>query len=109
MDSGLSPTDKTPFEGTWERVRNEMTRWTFAGNAYEVYDELASESGDHYHKGTFIFKEDPSKNRGMIEFRQTHSAKTSGAWTPNEEYERTTYKFVNDTTLEISSARYRKK
>jgi hypothetical protein len=90
-------------------MKNEMTRWTFAGNMYEVYEALAGESGEHYYKGAFIYKEDPSKNRGMIELRQTHSAKTSGAWSPDEEYERTIYKFINDTTIEISSSRYRKK
>jgi hypothetical protein len=100
--------DKTPFEGTWERIKNEMTRWTFTGNTYEVYWELEGEAGEHYYKGTFTYEE-LSPGKGTIIFEQTHSAVTSGAWSPAEDTEMTSYRFVDATTLEIMSAKYRKK
>ncbi|MDR1889119.1 MAG: hypothetical protein LBQ81_07070 [Zoogloeaceae bacterium] len=99
---------KTPFEGTWERMENEMTRWKFVGNTYEVYWELEGEFGEHYYKGTFTYKENVP-NRGIITFEQTHSAVTSGAWKPDTDTEITHYNFIDGATLAITSARYRKK
>lgn len=100
--------NKTPFEGTWERVKNEMTRWTFSGNTYKVYWELEGEAGEHYYRGTFFFKE-LSPGRGIITFEQTHSSLTGEIWTEAEETEQTSYKFINSNELEIMSAKYKKK
>jgi hypothetical protein len=112
LNCGISAAaDKTPFEGTWEREKNEMTRWTFRGNTYEVYRELSVESGEHYYKGTFTYKELPSSSGGMgqITFKQTHSAVTkNGDWKPDKHTTITGYRFIDNTTLNITSARYKK-
>jgi hypothetical protein len=101
--------EPTPFEGTWESDKNEVSRWTFVGNAYEEYRELEGTSGEHYYKGTFNYKENTPR-RGMILFDQTHAARTSGAWQPAEEGSSMTgYEFVDAATLKISSRIYRKK
>jgi hypothetical protein len=92
---------KNSFEGTWEFTRNEMHSYTFTGNKYEEYHELEGESGEHYHKGTFTYEE-ISSGYGFITFEQTHSAiENNGVWTSDEDTEKTSYEFINDTILNI--------
>jgi hypothetical protein len=100
--------NNTPFDGTWERVKNEITRWKFSGNTYEVYWELEGESGEHYYKGSFTYKE-LAAGRGVITFEQTHSSVTGDIWVEAKETEITSYKFIDGDELEIMSARYKKK
>lgn len=106
--AAIAADNKNPFEGTWERIKNEMTRWTFTGNTYKVYWELEGEAGEHYYRGRFFFKE-LSPGRGIITFEQTHSSLTGDIWVEAEETEQTSYKFINDSELEIMSAGYKRK
>ncbi|MDR2104770.1 MAG: hypothetical protein LBP51_03335 [Deferribacteraceae bacterium] len=98
---------KTPFEGSWENTKNETVRYKFSGSAYEAYWELEGENGEHYYKGRFSYRE-LSPGAGAIEFEQTHSAVTEGAWKQDEDDEMTNYRFLNSNTLEINSMKYEK-
>jgi hypothetical protein len=114
LNCGISAAaDGISFEGTWEREKarkNETSYWKFSGNTYVHYRELAGYSGEHYYKGTFTHEELPSKSggMGMIKFKQTHSAVTEGDWNPAKDNTTTGYRFIDGTTLDIMSVRYRK-
>jgi hypothetical protein len=102
---------KTLFDGTWDSVKNELTRYKFSGDTYEAFHELDSKR----YRGTFSYSEEITPGMGTITFVQTHSADQAavdaavGEWEEDEETWKTNYEFINSTTLEIISREYRKK
>ncbi|MDR2105228.1 MAG: hypothetical protein LBP51_05675 [Deferribacteraceae bacterium] len=97
----------SPFEGSWESISGTI-RYKFYGSSYEAFSALEDDNGKHYYKGKFTYKE-MFADRGVIRFKQTHSAAAKGAWKVDAADAAANYKIMSTNAIEISSTIYRKK